>query len=197
MFRAFFYWVWGGSNHFFLVLPTPLAPAPALCRVRVRVFTPPSEAQDCCFFVFVQFRPADALLSSEPGGDQGTLFARNVVQGYVRVCVPSFIFCALYLFYFFSSTKHFPPPRGAVGVATFHPWYLSFPRLTPAMAMVRGRFWHNFSLVLAPVFPFRSTKVCLVMVLFLWFVCRRAFSAPPPPHNGGTRQVFDGWFALL
>ena len=45
-----------------------------------------SEAQDCRFFVVVQFRPAEALFP-EPGGDQGTLFARNVVQGYVRACV--------------------------------------------------------------------------------------------------------------
>ena len=62
--------------------------------------TPLSEAQGCRFFVNVQFRPADALLSPEPGGDQGTLFARNVVQGYVRVCVSSSIFGVLYLFYF-------------------------------------------------------------------------------------------------
>ena len=54
--------------------------------------TPLSEAQGCRFFVVVQFRPADALLSAEPGSDQGTLFARNVVQGYVRVCVSYFIF---------------------------------------------------------------------------------------------------------
>ena len=61
--------------------------------------TPLSEAQGCRLFVIVQFRPADALLSPEPG-DQGTLFARNVVQGYVRVCVSSVIFYVLYLFYF-------------------------------------------------------------------------------------------------
>ena len=54
--------------------------------------TPLSQAQGCRFFVIVQFRPADALLSPEPGGDQGTLFARNVVQGYVWVCVSYFIF---------------------------------------------------------------------------------------------------------
>ena len=59
-----------------------------------------SEAQGCRLFVIVQFRPADALLSPAPGGNQGTLFARNVVQGYVRVCVSYFIFCVLYLFYF-------------------------------------------------------------------------------------------------
>ena len=70
---------------------------------------PLSKAQGCRFFVIVQFRPADALLSPEPGGDQGTLFARNVVQDYVRVCMSYFIFCVLYLFYFVFSTKHFPP----------------------------------------------------------------------------------------
>ena len=69
-----------------------------------------SEAQGCRFFVIAQFRPADALLNPEPGGDQGTLFARNVVQGYVRVCVSSFHLCALYLFYYFAfSSIHFPP----------------------------------------------------------------------------------------
>ena len=62
--------------------------------------TPLSEEQGCRLFVIVQFRPADALLSPEPGGDQGTLFARSVVQGYVRVCVSSLMFCVLYLFYF-------------------------------------------------------------------------------------------------
>ena len=64
---------------------------------------PLSEAQGRRFFVIVQFRPADALPSPEPGGDQATLFARNVVQGYVRVCVSYFIFCVLYLFYSFLS----------------------------------------------------------------------------------------------
>ena len=52
--------------------------------------TPLSEAHGCGFFVVIQFRPADALLGPEPGGDQGTLFARHVKQRYVRACVPSF-----------------------------------------------------------------------------------------------------------
>ena len=53
--------------------------------------TPLSEAQGCRFFVVVKFRPAESLLRPELGGDQGTLFARNVVQGYVWVCVSYFI----------------------------------------------------------------------------------------------------------
>ena len=73
----------------------------------------------------------------------------------------------LYLFYFVFSTKHFPP-SGAVGVATFHPGYLSFPRLTPAMPMARGRFLsHDFSLVLAPVLPSILTRARLAIVPFL------------------------------
>ena len=42
--------------------------------------------------------------SAQSRGDQGTLFERNVVQGYVRVCVSFLIFCVLYLFYFVFST---------------------------------------------------------------------------------------------
>ena len=125
--------MWGDPNHFFL---GPAGTPPALCRARVRVFTPLSEAQDCRFLVFVQSRPADALLSPEPGGHQGTLFAHNVVQGYIRCCVLSFIDFMLYLFYMFRLNT--PPPRGAVGGVTFHSGYLSFPRLTPATPMVRG-----------------------------------------------------------
>ena len=66
--------------------------------------TPLSEAQDCRFFVVVQFRPADVLLSPDLGGDQGTMFARNVVQGYVRAFVP-FFFCVVFvLLCFFGGT---------------------------------------------------------------------------------------------
>ena len=96
--------------------------------------TPLYEAQGCRRFVIVQFRPADALLSPEPGGDQGTLFARNVVQGYVPVCASFFIFYVSHLFYFVFSHLNTFSPSGAVRVATFHPGHLSFPRLTPRLA---------------------------------------------------------------
>ena len=95
--------------------------------------TPLSEAQDCRFSVVVQFRPPGALLSPEPGGDQGTLFARNAVQSYVRACVSYFIICVLHLFYFVFQLNT-SPRRGAVGDATFHPGFLSFARLTPRHA---------------------------------------------------------------
>ena len=96
------------------------------------MLTPLSEAQDCRFFVFVQFCPADALLSPEPGGDQGTLFAHHVVQGYIWDCALSFSFFVLYMFYLFRLNT--PSPCGAVGVVTFHSGYLSFPHLTPRHA---------------------------------------------------------------
>ena len=118
-------WFWGGYFHFFSFR---LAEPPAQCQGSGK--TPLSEAQGFRFFVIAQFRPADALFSPEPGGDQGTLFACNVVQGYVRACESSFIFfvrCICSILFFRLNT---PPSRGAVGVATFHPEYLSNPRLT-------------------------------------------------------------------
>ena len=49
---------------------------------------------------------------------------------------------------------------------------------------------HDFSLVLAPVFPSLSTRARLAIVPFLWLVCRRAFPTPPR-HTGGMRQVLE------
>ena len=90
--------------------------------------TPLPDTQSCRLFVVIQFGPDDAALSTEPGGDRGTLFACKVVQGYVRAFVlPLFVLCLFYLFVF---AKHFPP-RGAESATTFHPGYLSFFRLTP------------------------------------------------------------------
>ena len=65
--------------------------------------------------MFVQIRPADALLSPEPGDDQGTLFMNNVVRGYTTVCYS--VFFVLYLLYFFWLDTS--PPRGAIGSVTF------------------------------------------------------------------------------
>ena len=84
--------------------------------------TPLSEAQGCRLFVTVQFRPADAPLSPESGGDQGT-----------GLCVIFYVLCVVFvlLCFFRLNTS---TPSGAVGVDTFHPGYSSFPRLTPRLA---------------------------------------------------------------
>ena len=48
--------------------------------------TPLSEAQGCRLFVIVQFRPADALLSLEPGGDRCT-----------GLCVIFYVLCVVFV----------------------------------------------------------------------------------------------------
>ena len=149
------------------------------------------KAQSCRFFVVVQFRPAGALLSLEPGGDQGILFARNVVQGYVRVCVSSFIFCVLCLFYFVFSTKHFLPSRGCRCCHLPSRVFVVSSSNAPPCRWPAGGFSHDFSLVLGPMFPSKSTRARLAKVPFPRLVRRRAFSAPPR-HTGGMLQVFDG-----
>ena len=79
-------------------------PTPGLCRARVWVITPLSEAQGCRFFVFVQFRCAAP--SATP---TGTLFVLNIVQGYIRDCVLSFTgICFCVVFVLLVSAKVFP-----------------------------------------------------------------------------------------
>ena len=70
-----------------------------------------SEAQGCRLFVIVEFRPADALFGPESGGDQGTLFVRNVVQGY-GLCVIFCLFCAVFVLLCFFSSEHFLKQAG-------------------------------------------------------------------------------------
>ena len=132
--------------------------------------TPLSEAQGCRFSVLVQFCPADALLSPEPGGDQGTLFARNVVQGYVRVCMSYFIFCVLYLFSFVFSIKYFPPSRGCRCCHLLSRVFVDSSSNPPPCRWPAGGFSHDFSFVLAPVFPSISMRARLAIVPFCgWF----------------------------
>ena len=81
----------------------------------------------------------------------------------------------------FCSRLNTSPPSRAVGVATFHPGYLSFPRLTPPPCQwPAGDFSHDFSLVLALVLPSISTRARLALYLFCgWFVVEPFL--PPPP----------------
>ena len=192
------------SSFFFLSCRTP-------CSLAGQGWgkTPLSAAQSCRFFVVVQFRPADALLSPEPGGIQSTLFARNLVQGYVRVCV-SFCFvimcfiCSILLF----RLNRFPPS----GIVPSIPGICRLVIYPLPCRWSAGDFWHDFFLKLAPGFRPMSTRSRLAIVHFLWLVCRRAFPFPPPPHQqyaagsraisdpppprhiGGTWQRFDRWF---
>ena len=155
--------MWGGSKRFFL---SPAGTPPTLCRARVRVFTPLSETQDCRFFVFVQFRPADTLLSPEPGGDQGTLFAHDVVQGYIYIlyicdCVLSFFVCVVLAL--LVSAKRSSPSRGVGGV-TFHSGYvcvvsLSNPRHANGLREVFGVTSPLYFIAFVPL-PFDKGLPC-------------------------------------
>ena len=58
-----------------------------------------TEARDRRFFVFIFFcRPADALLSSEPGGGQGKLATHTVAQDCMFCLFP--FWCTLFCFLF-------------------------------------------------------------------------------------------------
>ena len=108
------------------------------------------------------FRPAGALVSFEPGGGQGNLTTHAVAQD----CMFCLIFFAMHvilfsLWYAFSA-RHLPPPRGAVGYATF-PFRVGF-RLFVSPPRHDGSLRGGLmlvSLVVAPVFfnlPFLVTS---------------------------------------
>ena len=103
----------------------------------------------------------------------------------------------LYVFVLLVSAKHSSPSRGCrwcplpfrvLVVFSSNPRHADGPREVFGMTYVL--YWSLSS----P--SFRQRKVCLVIVPFLWFVCHRAFSAPPPPHRRYATG-FDGRFALF
>ena len=146
--------------------------------------------------MFVQICPTDALLSPEPGGDQGTLFTHKVVQGCTRLHA---IFVVLYLFRFFRLDT--PPPRGAAGSVTFRLRYLLFPHFPPpavpvGLREIFGMTSHCLS-ACVPLY-FDESFPCRRAFFGVFFFCHGAFSVSPSPrHTGGTRQGFDRWLAFL
>ena len=80
--------------------------------------------------------------------------------------------------------------QGALCVPPITSHVASTAGLEPAREITMGFHSRDFSLLLAPVFPSISTRARLVMVPFLWLVCRRAFPAPPR-HTGDMRQVVE------
>ena len=136
-------WLWG-SSYDFDFSPTD---APAQFRARVSVIRSISEAQAYRIFVFVQIRPADALLSPEPRGGQGILFTHDVVRGYTTVCVLFFGVVSVLLF-----RLNICSPRGAVCDVTFHSGYCRF-LIFPPPPVGCGKCLVCLPLALAPVFP--------------------------------------------
>ena len=159
---------------FFLVLPTPRAVLGPTRSLFSRLFAflpsrrPPhavrghglgnraakqrhgTEGLSCSFFC----RPADALLSSEPGGSQ-----RNLATHTAYVLSSFFCDARCFVFSFGMCFRlGTSPPRGTVGCATF-PFRVGFRLLSrsPATMMVAcGRVLNSVSLVFAPVFSFNS-----------------------------------------
>ena len=177
---------WDGSFINFSMCP---AESPAQCRVRVRVKRLNLRRRDVAFSsLFNMALPTPS--SAQSRGVTRVPCSRatwyRAMNG--SVChLLSFVCCICSTLFFRPNTSL---PSGAVGVATFHPGYLSFPRLTPRLADGQVLL-HGFSLVLAPVFLSISTRARLVIVSFLWLVCRRTFPAPPSRHTGGMRQVLE------
>ena len=124
------------------------------------------------------------------------------------LCVVFYIICVVFVLLYFPA-KDFSPSQGCrCGHLPSQVFVVSSSN-PPSCRWPVGGSLHYFSLTLAPLFPSMSTRARLAMVPFLWLVCRRDFSCPPPPHRwyatgsrafpasprhtGGTRQIFDEW----
>ena len=109
------------------------AEPPAQCRARVRVkrrYLRRRAVASSSLFNFALPTPS----SVQSRGATRVPFSRVTWYRamYGSACLLlSFVCCVCSTFFF--PTKHFPA-RGAVGVATFYPGCLSFPRLTPHLA---------------------------------------------------------------
>ena len=117
----------------------------------------------CSFF----FRPADALLSSEPGGGQSNLSTHTVPQDYMFCLLFFVMHVILFSLCYAFSARHFPPPLGSVGCAAFplRVWFSLFLSRPPATMVACGR-----------VFDVRFP--CLSACVLLQFAFLRL--APPP-----------------
>ena len=120
----------GRFFHFFSFYP---AEPRAQCRVRVRVKRRYLRRRAVAFsslFNSALPKPSSAQSRGATRVPCSRVTWYRAMYGSVCYLI-SFVCCICSTLFF--STKHFPA-RGAVGVATFHPGYLSFPRLTPRLA---------------------------------------------------------------
>ena len=170
---------WGGSFHFFSYC---LAEPPAQCRARVRVKRRYLRRRAVAFsslFNFALPMPSSAQSRGATRVPCSRVTWYRAMYGPVR----HFFFCVLYLFYFAFSTKNFPRSLGCRCCHLPSRVFVVSSSKPPSCRWPAGGFSHDFSLVLALVFPSISTRARLAVVTFLWLVCRGAFPAPPPPHR--------------
>ena len=166
------------------------AQPPAQCQARVRVKRRSLRHRAVAFWSLFNFA-LPTLSSAQSRGATGLPYLR--VTWYTTMYGPAchllfFVCCICSTLFFRLSTS--PPSRdcrcGHLPSRVFV-FFLSNP---PPRRWPAGFFLHDFSLVLAPVFPSISTRARLPIVLFLRLVCRIAFLALPR-HTGGMRQVLE------
>ena len=124
------------------------------------------------------YRPADALLSPEPGGRPGQSgysyccgTGLRVILFYFLLCM---VFCLLLVERFRLGTA---PPRGTAGCATF-PFRGSFRLCSSRPPRHAGGLREGFD----AVFPYHVAGVFL----------QSPFFVSPPRHAGGPREFFYG-----
>ena len=137
--------------------------------------------------------------------------AREITMGFESIAVAQgcmlHLLCEVrYVVFSVFSARHYPHLAG-LRVVPHSPFVLVFAFCLvppPPFIVACGRVLMLVSLVFAPVF-FNSLSsspppaMLKVRGRVLTVVCLTIapFSSRPPRPTGGTRQVFDGWFALL
>ena len=106
---------------------------PAHCRARVRIKRRYLRRRAVAFSSLFNFALPTASLAQSRGATRVPCSRVTWYRAmYGSVCYLSFFVCCICSTLVFRLNTS--PLRGAVGVATFHPGYLSFPRLTPRHA---------------------------------------------------------------
>ena len=130
-------------------------------------------------FVFFFCRPADAFLSSEPGGGQGNLATQTMAQDCMFCLIFFVMHVTLFSLCYTLSGRRFPL-AGLWVVPPFHFVVVFAFCLAPPSTMVAcGRALTLVSLVFAPVFSFNSP-----------------FFVSPPPATLTIRGSFRPWLVL-
>ena len=122
---------WGGSSIDFSFCP---AEPPSQCRVRVRVKRRYLRRRAVAFLSLFNFALPTPSSAQSRGATRVPCSRVTWYRAmYGSVCHFSYFVCCICSCFFFFRLRT-SSPSGAVGVATFHPGYLSFPRLTPRLA---------------------------------------------------------------
>ena len=166
------------------------AEPPAQCRTRVRVKRRHLRRKAVAFSSLFNFALPTASSTQNRGATRVPCSRVTWHRAMYGPLCHILLVCLLYLFYFALSAKHLPPSRGCrCGHLSSRVLVVSSSN-PPPCRWPAGGFSHDFSLVLAPVFPSILTMARLAIVPFLWLFAAEPF-LPPPRHTGGMRQVLE------